>query len=530
MSPNSSYSNATLNLTASYSIVRAAIQRTQQQLFSDDFIPWKFYQRNSNFEPNSNGTKTYIRSVVIQQNRTDPGGALKPLAGEVDESYTLDISRRGDVIITTISSIGVLRALETFTQLFYQHSGNAGVYSPYAPVTIFDKPKFAHRGLNMDVARNYYPPGDIMRTIDALSWNKFNRLHLHATDAQSWPVNIPALPNLSKKGAYMAGLSYSPRELAQIQQYGTDRGVEVTIEIDMPGHTSSIALAFPELIAGYDVQPDWSDYCAEPPCGSLKLNSSVVYAFLHTLWEDLLPRVAPYSAYFHTGGDEINANVYKLDETVRSNASSVLQPLIQKFVDFNHGYARAAGLTPIVWEEMLLQWNLTLGSDVVVQSWQSDEALAQIVAKGHKGLAGNYNYWYLDCGKGAWLDFFPQSAKQFYTFQDYCAPVKNWRLIYSYDPLEGIPANSTHLVLGGEVHIWSEQTDPVNLDDMVWPRASAAAEVLWSGAKDADGRNRSQVSASPRLGEMRERMVHRGIRAGPVQMVFCTQNGTQCAL
>lgn len=78
--------------------------------------------------------------------------------------------------------------------------------------------------------------------------------------------------------------------------------------------------------------------------------------------------------------------------------------------------------------------------------------------------------------------------------------------------------------------MWSEQTDPVVLDSMVWPRASAAAEVLWSGAKDARGMNRSQVEASPRLGEMRERMVLRGVGAGPVQMVYCTQNGTQCAL
>ena len=101
--------------------------------------------------------------------------------------------------------------------------------------------------------------------------------------------------------------------------------------------------------------------------------------------------------------------------------------------------------------------------------------------------------------------------------------------MYTYDPLAGVPANATQLVLGGEVHIWSEQVDGVNLDDMVWPRACAAAEVLWSGSKDASGQNRSQITASPRLGEMRERMVRRGIGAGPVQMIYCTQNGTQCA-
>lgn len=245
----------------------------------------------------------------------------------------------------------------------------------------------------MDVSRNYYAPSDIMRTIDALSWNKFNRLHLHASDAQSWPLEIPALPELAEKGAYMAGLSYSPEVLRGIQEYGAYRGVEVIIEIETPGHASSVALAYPELIAAFNVQPDWSTYSAEPPTGQLKLNNTAVYNFLDTLWKDLLPRVSQYSSYFHTGGDEVNANVYLLDEGVRSNDSSVIRPLLQKFLDFNHDHVRAAGMTPIVWEEQLLMWNLTLGSDVVVQTWQSDDAVAQTVAKGHKALVGNYGYW-----------------------------------------------------------------------------------------------------------------------------------------
>jgi N-acetyl-beta-hexosaminidase len=103
--------------------------------------------------------------------------------------------------------------------------------------------------------------------------------------------------------------------------------------------------------------------------------------------------------------------------------------------------------------------------------------------------------------------------------------------MYSYDPTAGLTDAQKALVLGGEVHIWSEQTDPVNLDGMVWPRASAAAEVMWSGRQDALGNNRTQLDASPRLAEMRERLVARGIRSGPVQMVFCTQaNSTECSL
>jgi hexosaminidase len=118
-----------------------------------------------------------------------------------------------------------------------------------------------------------------------------------------------------------------------------------------------------------------------------------VSAFLDQLFDDVLPRVAGYSSYFHTGGDEVNRMAYELDDLVKSSDPAVLQPLMQRFVQENHDRVRKKGLTPVVWEEMLLEWNITLGKDVVVQSWQSDEAVKQIVEKGYKVLAGNYNYW-----------------------------------------------------------------------------------------------------------------------------------------
>ena len=76
-----------------------------------------------------------------------------------------------------------------------------------------------------------------------------------------------------------------------------------------------------------------------------------------------------------------------------SNDTAVLQPLMQKFVDRNHAQVRAAGLAPVVWEEMLLQWNLTLGEDVVVQTWISETSLSEVTSLGHKALFGNYNFW-----------------------------------------------------------------------------------------------------------------------------------------
>lgn len=376
----------------SSSIVEPAISRALKTLFTNNLVPWKLVARNalSDFEPPANAPRTLISQLDIIQ--TSPDKTFKPLAGEVDESYNLTISESGEAKISAVSSYGVLHGLQTFIQLFYQHSTNHGIYTNLAPVSIIDAPKFEHRGLNMDVSRNWYPKADILRTIDALSWNKFNRLHLHMTDSQSWPMDIPALPLLAQKGAYQTGLSYSPADIQEIQTYGVQRGVEIIIEFDMPGHTTAIGLGYPDLVAAFEAHP-WPDYCAEPPCGTLQLNNSATAPFMEALFGDVLPRVVPYSSYFHTGGDEVNQNAYLLDPTVKSSDAAVIAPLIQKLVDANHARIRAAGLAPIVWEEMLLDWNLTLGKDVVVQTWLSDASVAAVTAAGHKALVGNYGFW-----------------------------------------------------------------------------------------------------------------------------------------
>lgn len=373
----------------SQKIVNLAVQRTFATIFEQNFVPWKFNPRNSNFEPPCEGQQ-YIHSINLQQNGAEPL-AGKQWASPVDESYTLEVPLSGEVLITANSSIGLSYGLTTFSQLFFKHSKN-GVYTKLAPVSISDAPKFQHRGLNMDTARNYFAVKEVKRTLDAMAFTKMNRFHWHITDAQSWPLVIPALPELSAAGAYASDLVYSPWDVADIMQYGNLLGIETAIEIDMPGHTSSIWFSHPELITSFNTQPYYTN-CAEPPCGSLKLNSSAVYSFLDTMFDDLLPRVGQYSSYFHSGGDEVNVNAYLLDDTVRSNDTAVLQPLMQKFIDHVHGKIRSAGLTPIVWEEMVLTWNMSMGKDVLVNCWLSDQSVADVVAQGYRAIVGNYNNW-----------------------------------------------------------------------------------------------------------------------------------------
>ena len=135
-------------------------------------------------------------------------------------------------------------------------------------------------------------------------------------------------------GAYGEGLWYTASDLSEMLDYAAARGIQAYIEIDMPGHTNSIAYSHPDLIAASNIQPDWPTYANQPPSGQLKLNNSDVKNFMASILADVLPRTGSASNYFHSGGDEVNVNVYLLDPGVNSNISTVIQPYLQDFVLF----------------------------------------------------------------------------------------------------------------------------------------------------------------------------------------------------
>jgi hexosaminidase len=226
-----------------------------------------------------------------------------------------------------------------------------------------------------------------------MAFNKLNRLHLHITDAQSWPLEIESLPELASKGAYSPELTYSPVILKELQTSAADRGIELYLELDMPGHTASIGHAFPQLIAAFNKQPDWGSWGASPPSGTLKLNSSEVHDFIDVLFQDLLSRIGKFNSHFHTGGDEVNLLAYSEDETVNSTKFQLIKPHLQNFVERIHGKLRTAGITPIVWQEMALDWNLALDKSVIVQAWQDSSAIDLITRLGNRVIVGTNDFW-----------------------------------------------------------------------------------------------------------------------------------------
>ena len=496
--------------------LQLAVRRAKEDIISSAFVPWKFHPRRTNFEPEATGQHTAIRHIRLQLSNIDFSDNI--------EAYELTVAVDGDVSIRFNHPLGAVRALTTFTQLFYQHS-SAGYYLTHAPIRARDSPTFSHRGLNLDISRNIVAPKDAIRTLDAMAFSKFNRLHLHASDAQSWPLEIPSLPELSSKGAYHPSQVWSVSDLHQVQSFGFARGIEVYIEIDMPGHTASIVESHPDLIQSYNRKP-WDKYSAQPPPGQLKLGDEKVNTFISTLLGDLLTRSNSFSSLFHIGGDEIKADAYDL-------TAPEVKPGLQKLVDHAISIVKSSEMTPVVWEEVLLDYNLTLPEDTLVQAWRNStptdletSSLAQVVSKGHKAIFGAYDHWYLDCGHGGWLDPDPTNNETTIKspFLDYCGPYHNWRHVYSYNPLADVPVEKQHLVVGGEASMWTEQTDGINLDNRLWPRLAAAGEVLWRG----NGTVSEDVTR--RLAEMREWLVAKGVAVGPVQVTWCLMNPGNCNL
>jgi hexosaminidase len=100
----------------------------------------------------------------------------------------------------------------------------------------------------IDTSRHYLSVPEIQRIIDTLPMNKFNKLHWHIIDSQSFPFDSPSEPEMVK-GAFTPKLVYTSENLKTLNEYARRRGVEIIFEVDVPGHAASWGAGKPELLA-----------------------------------------------------------------------------------------------------------------------------------------------------------------------------------------------------------------------------------------------------------------------------------------
>ncbi|KAF9478204.1 N-acetylhexosaminidase [Pholiota conissans] len=441
--------------------------------------------------------------------------AVAPIESRA-EGYTLIIPADGSAAtLKANSTLGLFRGLTTFSQLWYELNNDA--YTLQAPFTIVDSPAYPYRGFMLDTARNFFPIADIKRTLDAMSWVKINTLHWHVVDSQSFPLIVPGFTELSAKAAYNAQSVYTPAQVKDLVAYAAARGIDIIAEIDTPGHTSAIAKAHPEHIACPEASP-WAQFANEPPAGQLRVANAETTNFTSALLTSAASLFK--SAYFGTGGDEINTNCYASDEETQTELSAqgkTLDQALDTFTQATHSALKAVGKTAVVWEEMVLDHPVTLANDTVIMVWISADNVAAVVQKGFRVVHAANDYFYLDCGHGGWVG-------QNVLGNSWCDPFKTWQKSYSFDPLANLTPDQHKFILGGQHLLWTEQSNPANLDSIVWPRAASSAEVFWTGPGGNVG------TALPRLHDIAYRFRQRGVNAIALQPEWCALRPGACDL
>jgi len=415
-------------------------------------------------------------ALEVEQAVTVPGP-------DTQEEYSLDISQAGDqvkVYIKAETMFGSRHALETLFQLA-QFDPLQGRYILSTRARIQDRPRYPHRGLMLDTARNFIPVPVIKTLIDSMSFSKLNVFHWHLTDSQSFPVVLESLPEFSEWGAYSAAETYSRAQVEEVVEHASSRGVRVLPEFDTPAHVGAGWEAVsPSHTLCVDREP-WQDWCVEPPCGQLNPASPGLYDTLEQIYSDLLDMFPVQQ--FHMGGDEISLACWNssqevvrwLEERGRGREERDFMFVWSEFLREAVVRIQRAGLQQsrlVVWTSGLTKPEHIHHLDpavFAVQIWTnsrdfSEPTIKTVAERGFKMIISNYDATYLDCGFGGWVT----------SGNNWCSPYKEWQAQHGNSleqmleqrdltNLEQARAN----LLGGEVAMWTEQVAGKHVTDIM---------------------------------------------------------------
>ena len=395
------------------------------------------------------------------------------------ESYTLSVTSQR-IEIRATSGAGLFYGMQTLLQLMQPTS--TGSYS-VPSVEIEDTPRFAYRGLMLDVSRHFSTKEFIKKQIDALADYKINRLHLHLTDAAGWRLEIKKYPLLTDFAAWRtdptwkkwwnggrkylrydepgaSGGYYTQDDIREILEYARQHYITVIPEIEMPSHSEEVLAAYPQLSCSGEPYKN-SDFC---------VGNEETFTFLENVLTEVM-ELFP-SEYIHVGGDEAGKSAWKTcpkcqkrmkDEHLANvdELQSYLIHRIEKFLN-NHG-RRLLG-----WDEILQGG---IAPNATVMSWRGEEGGIAAVTSGHHAIMTPGAYCYLDSYQDA-----PYSQPE--AIGGYL-PLKK---VYAYDPVPAsLTAEQAKLVYGVQGNLWVEYIPtPEHVEYMIYPRMLALAEVAWS--------------------------------------------------
>ncbi|KAI9148988.1 Beta-hexosaminidase [Paramyrothecium foliicola] len=441
------------------------------------------------------------------QSVTNKGGSIEidnaDVATLIDpslakEGYVLDIGTAGDgvVRVTGGSAAGVFYGTQTFRQLLppssLRHTNNASTGPWRIPVQyIEDAPRFAWRGIMLDVARHFMPLHDVLRFIELAAFHKFNVLHLHLTDDQGWRLPVEQWPRLTTVACWrkrsMQGATkhdkydsrphggyYSKEDLQEMVAYAAERHITIVPEVDMPGHMQAAVAAYPELGNGarVDVMEAWgiSKHVLNLSDTTMQFCKDVLNAVC-----EIFP-----ANFVGIGGDECPHDEWKSSKEVQNRMKELGLPdesaLHGWFVEQMAEHLRSHGRRAYGWDEILACGERT-PSDVLIAGWRGFEPTEIAAKRGFDVVACPDITAYLDKRQSEHENE-PTPVGTVLTVED----------IYAFEPVpEGLSEVEKKKVIGAQANLWTEHMESARrVDYMAYPRLCAFAEVLWGKPQGDD--------------------------------------------
>lgn len=380
------------------------------------------------------------------------------------EGYVLEVSPE-KIVLSSFDENGAFYGLQTLFQLAREGNGSVpcGRYE--------DAPRFRYRGFMIDSGRHFFPVEAVKKMIDQCAMLKLNVLHWHLSEDQGFRIESRKFPKLNEIASWRTeedgsryGGYYTQEEIKDVVAYAAQRYMDVIPEIDLPGHTTAMVAAYPELSCSgepAEVECHWGIFPRILCAGNEK-----VYDFLFELLDEICPLFP--SAWFHIGGDEAPKDEWKkcprCQAAIQENGLQDEEALQAHFTARLVEYLNGKGKTVIGWNEILASGTLGLGA--AAQYWTNSgaEYSAREIPKGRQFLFSNSNSLYLD----------------------YDPSLITLEGVYAYEPhIPGGEDIKPEQILGLEAPLWSERIEtPERLEYMAFPRLAALAENAWAPEKD----------------------------------------------
>ncbi|WP_374165104.1 beta-N-acetylhexosaminidase [Arcticibacter sp. MXS-1] len=452
--------------------------------------------------------------------------SLNSSGDRTEGAYTLSVGKQG-VSIQGRDAVGVFYGVQSLIQLLPPVK-SASLKVPF--VTVTDAPRFAYRGMHLDVGRHFFPVSFLKKYIDYLALHKMNYFHWHLTEDQGWRIEIKKYPKLTQVGGYRTGTIighfpgtgndnkryggfYTQEEVKDVVNYAAKRYITVVPEIEMPGHSSAAIAAYPELscfpqestkfpektvwagdTTGKQVQQTWGVF------EDVFAPTEKTFAFLQDVIDEVVTLFP--SKYIHIGGDESPKENWKrsafCQQLIKEKGLKDEHELQSYFIQRMEKYINKKGRTIIGWDEIL---EGGLAPNAIVMSWRGEAGGIAAAKQRHKVI--------MTPGSHVYFDHSQVKPDDSLTIGGYTTV----RKVYSYEPVpKELSASEAKYVLGAQANVWTEyMKNPLKVEYQIFPRMSALSEVLWSPKNSRDW-----ADFEPRLREQIRRYDLWKVHYGPV--------------